>query len=518
MVGDDLMARDLVSRLSRLEDLNVPATIKTLWFTCKAMLALGLGHLDEAQRNIEEAYALASTSASQMLPRGQLHSAAAMIAYERGDSAAIQQSADQLRGLAVTTTSAQPAGAAIVLALAALMKGDAAAAHELAQVALVETREAAMEPALQYSLTILAGARIGLGETASARVVIEEGTLRSRRAHFARLEYGFAILDAACSLSAGETATDELRHALAFGRARGFFGSTVFVPKVLLSKVCAAALAQGIEVEYVKRVATAQGITLAQSPEQVVSESPVELEIVTLGGFSVRLNGEPLLMGRKEPRRPLSLLKAIIAFGGSQVPQTVLENALWPESDGDAARAAFEVNLRRLRRLCVNPDLIQRSGGQVGLDLQRCGSDIRKLEELCRLLGQANKGSEDDSGQLLADLFRTYKGDFLPDEESAWALTARERVRALFVRAVCRAAQALEQRAAWEDALDSYGKGLAASNLVEPFFLGAIRCNVKLGRVADAWWTFERCRRAFSAAGEQLSREMNAQGLLLRPS
>src|SRR5262249_15853347 len=61
--------------------------------------------------------------------------------------------------------------------------------------------------------------------------------------------------------------------------------------------------------------------------------------------------GKPLVWGRKAQRKPLELLKALIALGPGDVSEIRLVEALWPESEGDKAKHAFESTLSRLPKL-----------------------------------------------------------------------------------------------------------------------------------------------------------------------
>jgi hypothetical protein len=60
-------------------------------------------------------------------------------------------------------------------------------------------------------------------------------------------------------------------------------------------------------------------------------------------------DGEPMDFAGKASRKPLDLLKALIAFGGSDVSQGSLIDALWPELEGDRAQQSFEMALQSRR-------------------------------------------------------------------------------------------------------------------------------------------------------------------------
>ena len=87
-------------------------------------------------------------------------------------------------------------------------------------------------------------------------------------------------------------------------------------------------------------------------PDDPLGESRVwPVKIFTLGRFEVYRANEPLHCSGKVQRRPLSLLKAILAFGGQQVGEARLIDVLWPEAQGDVARFCLNSTVHRLRRL-----------------------------------------------------------------------------------------------------------------------------------------------------------------------
>ena len=55
------------------------------------------------------------------------------------------------------------------------------------------------------------------------------------------------------------------------------------------------------------------------------------INIYTLGRFDVVLDGAPLRFVFKAPRKPLVLLKALLAGGKLGVSQEALRATLWPE-------------------------------------------------------------------------------------------------------------------------------------------------------------------------------------------
>jgi two-component SAPR family response regulator len=188
----------------------------------------------------------------------------------------------------------------------------------------------------------------------------------------------------------------------------------------------------------------------------------------------------------KAQKRPLDLLKVLIALGGRQVSQTRILEELWPH--GKAAPASFDMALKRLRDL-LGADALVRTERKLTLNRAHCWVDVWALERALKL------GADDASRESAA----LYKGPFLRGETDVWCLPTRERVRAAFVRHVHRAAQALARAGRWAEAADWYADGLNADDLAEPFYRELMRCYVALDRRAEALGVFRRCCRVLDA-------------------
>ena len=89
-----------------------------------------------------------------------------------------------------------------------------------------------------------------------------------------------------------------------------------------------------------------------------------------------------------------------IAHRASPVPAATLIDALWPDSDGDAAQNAFRVCLHRVRRALGDPHSIQRVGRSYQL---KTGAviDLRSLPELARSANPAAPLTQNDRATLL---------------------------------------------------------------------------------------------------------------------
>jgi class 3 adenylate cyclase/DNA-binding SARP family transcriptional activator len=227
------------------------------------------------------------------------------------------------------------------------------------------------------------------------------------------------------------------------------------------------------------------------------------LKILAFGQFSLQREGEPIVFSRKVQKRPLDLLKALIARGGIRVDSTGLIGALWPEAEGDAARLSFDSNLHRLRKLVGADDLITLAEGRLSLDASRCWVDVWAFEEavarIDRWTHDATGGDGAEPLDLVAALLRLYRGHFLENEtQDAWAVAARDRLKAKFIRAVTDAGQRLEERGQWDQCATLYGRALELDNLAEGLHRRLMITYRELGEPAEALKVYRRCRDMLS--------------------
>jgi DNA-binding SARP family transcriptional activator len=86
------------------------------------------------------------------------------------------------------------------------------------------------------------------------------------------------------------------------------------------------------------------------------------LRVHVLGGFRLLTGDIPISIPSRS-RKPRELLQALVAFGGTEVNAGVLIDALWPDSEGDAAYHALESALYGLRQLLGARDAVRMEGG-----------------------------------------------------------------------------------------------------------------------------------------------------------
>lgn len=283
------------------------------------------------------------------------------------------------------------------------------------------------------------------------------------------------------------TRGERLREALEFGRHRSGIARLRWAPEAMV-ELFPVALAEGIEPALVGALIREFGIA---PPSPAAEDWPWPVKIYTLGSFAVRVHDAPMTFGRKLPRKLLALLQAIVAFGGNEVPEQQLVDAIWPDEDGDTGHRLFRVALHRLRNLLGSTDLIRQSAKSVTIDRNRCWVDAWAFEALLR--------NPERTQQDCRAAIELYRGHFLPAVEDAiWVIPTRDRLQSRFTQAVTDYGHTLESEARLEEAIAHYQRSLEVDALAESLYQGLMRCYGRLDRRSDATATYGRLRQTLS--------------------
>jgi LuxR family maltose regulon positive regulatory protein len=212
--------------------------------------------------------------------------------------------------------------------------------------------------------------------------------------------------------------------------------------------------------------------------------------VFVLGRFRLLAGDTPITIPPRL-RKPQELLQALVALGGIEVSAGALIDALWPDSEGDAAYHALESALYRLRQLLGERDAIGMEGGKISLNRDRLWVDMWEFEEELK--------RSHDSGvygiERIERLRRLYQGHFLQHEtERPWVVTARQVLRDRLLRAIRDAARQCEHERRWQDAATLYQSGIELDSLNEGLYRGVMFCHQQLGDHSEALQAYRRCR------------------------
>jgi len=306
-----------------------------------------------------------------------------------------------------------------------------------------------------------------------------------------------------------------LQYALELGKPRNYMTFPCWIPATM-AMVCARALEAGIETDYVKSLIRRRGLKPA-SAAAGGDAWPWSFRIRTFGQFVLLKDDRPITFAGKAQRRPLDLMKALIAYGGQRVREEQLTEALWPRIDGDSAHRSFTTTLHRLRKLLGEDRALLLQEGRLTLNAEYVWVDVWAFEQISAEIDRLLKGPRDkvDDARItrLADrMLGLYTGPFLGgDTDEAWYISPRERLRNRFLRAMSDIAHYWQQTGEWERAVDYFQRSLEADHLAEGFYRHLMLCYRQLGRNAEAIEVYQRCRKTLSAVlSAEPSRETTA--------
>jgi len=382
----------------------------------------------------------------------QYHFASFQEAVHRGDTDAMREHARE--GLACAIAAGVPWGEVYTrpaLAHSLFADGDVEAAHEELARALQVAERLGCANALYY--------------------------VRELQAQFAE-----ACGDADARLAA-------VRELFPLMRARGFVNSAWWRDRVM-SGLCALAVEHDVEPEFVRRLIRLRRLAPPEAPAARLRQWPWPVRVHALGTFGIDIDGEPLCFTGKVQKRPLALLKTLIALGGRAVHETQLTEALWPDAEGDDAHNAFVTTLQRLRRLLGARDALLLQEGRLSLNPRACWVDTWAFESV-----DAREGDDEDLRRAVL----LYRGAFLATEEASWAIAPRERLRSRFARAAGEWAGRLAAQRRCDEAIACLEGALQIDDVVESFYQQLMSLHANAGRGADVQRTYRRCRDVLAA-------------------
>lgn len=313
-------------------------------------------------------------------------------------------------------------------------------------------------------------------------------------------EFRSYLLEAALAFDEKNERTGavHLGKALALGREQGYAYYAWWLPS-FMTDLCIKALEAGIEVGFVKGLIRRCNL-VPDVPLLHIEQWPWPVRIYTLGRFEILRDDASVRFSGKVQKKPLELLKALIALGGKEVSQERLSDLLWPDSEGDASHSAFSTTLQRLRALVGNEQALQLQEGKLSLNPRLCWTDAWAFERVVEEAEDAWKDQAFASAMQASEkAMALYKGHFLPaDRELAWTVSYGERLRSRFLRIVSHLGTHYEQTDQCDRTVDCYLRSLDIDDLAEEHYQKLMLCYKKLGRTAEAVAVYKRCCAALS--------------------
>ncbi len=256
----------------------------------------------------------------------------------------------------------------------------------------------------------------------------------------------------------------------------------------LMKDLSLRALEQNIEPIFTRELICRNQLAPPDS-HPFVENWPWPLKIYTLGRFSILLNEKPI----DTESRPFDLLKILLAYGGRDVHEEKIVDALWPDAEGDQAQASFKTTLHRLRKVLGDLDVLVLKNHQLSLNGDYVWVDVWAMSRLFEPAQQSiNTKDTAQSAELADKLMQRYRGHFLASEPASWAIHQREGLRLRFIRYTITLAQSIEHEDS-QTAIQCYQRLLEIDLLIEEAYQGLIRCYQAQGRQAEALASYEKC-------------------------
>jgi DNA-binding SARP family transcriptional activator len=433
----------------------------------------------------------------------------------------------------------------------AMCRGDFPLALEHMEMGLKAAEETG-EPFIAAFISMgVAEVLIELGDCKKAKRYLDEARRIGVLMRSNTVEYQYSWIEAVRCLREGDRkkAMSSLRHHLAISREFGILNHAAWRSSVMVP-LYALALEEGIEVEHVRALIKKRKLSPSDAIEKYEASSPLRgegrelpsniliggvhwpwaVKIYTLGRFEIFRDDKPVQFSGKVQKKPLEMLKVLIAFGGRNVSEERIIDALWPDAEGHLGQKSFETTLQRLRRLIGNDKALLLQDGRLTLDERLCWMDARAFEEAVRSseCGVRNEkenplNSESASRNLQPEMEKAislYRGHFLPsDTRLAWSAVARERLRSRLLRLILKAGETFENAGEWRRAGEMFEQGIEKDAACEEFYQHLMACFKNLGQEARAAEVYNRCRKMLSqefglqpsSRTEEIRRSLNSE-------
>lgn len=461
------------------------------WFWRFGYVQFQLGAHDAAMAAYAEARTVAEREGLRF-PTGSCGYFTARVAQARRDWKAARNTLLEL-DRQLLPNPIDRAFAASAQSIQALHEGDHNAASRVAGHAISLVAETGFRWIQVLTRVPLVLALVGCKDFEGAQLVLKE-IRHIGGYHYARLECEVELLDAYCLLGAGKQlqAMDGIARVLPRARETRYRYFFADLPE-WLSLLFDAALRADVEVPYVRNVIRDHRLP---APATAGDKWPWRVKVWVLGTFRVEHDDIPLVSDGRAQKKPLELLRALIAMGARAVPSWNLIAVLWPDSDGDAAQHAFETTLYRLRKLMGCEEALILFEGALTLNARVCWVDAWAFDACLETHAKGSSADLDQAGVERA--LELYRGRLLSTEEAPWALAPRDHWHRRYLDTVDTVGACYEAAGRWSDARDLYERALSIDDLAELGYRGLIRCHLRCGEPAEALRVFRRCRELLS--------------------
>jgi DNA-binding SARP family transcriptional activator len=226
------------------------------------------------------------------------------------------------------------------------------------------------------------------------------------------------------------------------------------------------------------------------------------LRIELFGTLNVQVDGHSLPDSAWRSRQERRLLAMLAAARGRLIAADRLYEWLWPGSDSASAAVNLRSAISSLRRI-LEPEanrasrryILTRSGGYAWNMESGAWIDVDEFLVLTEPTVTDDVVAAKREAERLERAVALYRGDFLEDEQDlAWVIMERERLRARYLDALRRLAEVRLERGDPAAAMALAGRGIAVASLSEPLWRVLMLAQARAGDTAGALQSYERYR------------------------
>lgn len=201
-------------------------------------------------------------------------------------------------------------------------------------------------------------------------------------------------------------------------------------------------------------------------------------------------DGEPLTWRTAKARE---LFAYLVYRQGQLVRKETLLDLLWPDIDEKKAFTQLYTTIYRLRKTFESagvPVRIENSGNGYTLKLANCPVDAEEWQS--RLAGLLPLAAE--TAQSYADVLELYRGDYMADQDYAWAESERQRLRSLMIQYAMQLGRIWTDAGKWNEAMELYLRVQRTVPLFEEIYIALMELHGLMGQVTLAEKQYEMLR------------------------
>ena len=227
-----------------------------------------------------------------------------------------------------------------------------------------------------------------------------------------------------------------------------------------------------------------------------------KVKVVCFGGFQVWLPGAAEEV-RWRTKKAQELFAYLFHLQGQPVDKETILLQLWPDTDRESATTLFHTTLYSIRKMLAVfqlEELIVYDKKKYAMKMNLISSDLGKMSELCRALGQNDEAFVYDCREVL----NGYRGEYLGGVACEFSAAPRVFYEQKFLQLSSIAARKSMEQKRWEEAVSLLDKAIGVDPFEESLYLLIMQCFQALKDV-------KRAKRYYNQLTDVLRDELDVE-------